>query len=547
MEFPPPSPFEDAPDPTVLVGGAPPSAAKRRRGPILALSAFAAVLALGGTAFAVQRWLGTTNQDAASSIPADMDFYIGIDAVRLLAEDTTEVFDTLARVFDDTGGSDDYLTELDRSLFEETGFDFTNDIRPWVGRTAAVGFNIPGFTADTVYAAELTPEAIFAVESRDDAAAAAFLDKLSQALSEDGLTMTETVLDGVSVFEGSDVAFAIDDSVVLIGTPSLLRRALALDPTESLSASAEFSALTGELPQDRFLTGYVQPGAFDSLSTGLTGSAVNPAGGVLGMAFSAGVRPEGLAFEYVARLDAQGTALAQEMLAGSQQFFDALPAGTVAFAQFGSVASYWKQLGQSIEGLGMDLESQIESFNAEIGLDIVNDVINRLDQPSGIAMYRSTVGGLAVGTGYPVGLLAAFGTSTPELLTGPLDTLAAYAEASGSAVRRSGSLYVFGDGPDDFAAAGVVGSWLAIGTDAGELETFGTGQGDFAADPTYTEARQLIASETVSFYANVGGIMAMFDLPADQSASWAPIKAVIGGGSINGDLQRVTAAILVDH
>lgn len=545
MDLPPPSPFEDAPDPAEVVADPPLPVSKRRRGPILAVAAFVAVLSLGGTAFALQRWLNTTSQSAATSIPADLDLYIGIDAVRLLAEDTTEVIDILAGTFDETGGTDDYLAAFDRELLDSAGFDFTNDIRPWLGRTAAVG--ISNIAPDMLYAEGLEPEVILAVESRDDVAAAMFLDQLAQTLAREGETTTETEVDGVRVFEGTEVAFALNDSVVLIGTPNLFRRALALDPAESIGASADFSTLTGELPEGRFLTGYMGSSAFASLADGLPEAEFLPAGGVLGMAFSVGVQPEGLAFDYVGRLDEQATAFAQETLAGNQQFVDALPTGTVAFAQFGSIASYWKQFGTSTESLGIDLQSELASFNTEIGVDLVADVINRLDQSSGIAMYRSTRGSLAEAVGYPVGLLAAFGTSTPELLASPLATLADYAAASEISVGRSGSLYVFGDGLDDFAAAGVVDSWLAFGTDASELETLASGQGGLAGDPTYTTAQQAISGATVSFYANVGGIVDLFELPPDQRNSWAPIRAVVAGGSISGDLQKATAVIVIDH
>ena len=59
----------------------------------------------------------------------------------------------------------DLIGDLDRGLLTEVGFDFSNDIRPWLGRT--IGFSLLTAGWDPLDYTS-TPDGLFAVEVRDE-------------------------------------------------------------------------------------------------------------------------------------------------------------------------------------------------------------------------------------------------------------------------------------------------------------------------------------------------------------------------------------------
>ncbi len=77
-------------------------------------------------------------------MPPDTSLYFSVDLLQLTGENTTgALVDTvrgiLERLGEDVAEPDDLIADLDAELRASAGFDFSNDIQPWIGRTIGVG------------------------------------------------------------------------------------------------------------------------------------------------------------------------------------------------------------------------------------------------------------------------------------------------------------------------------------------------------------------------------------------------------------------------
>ena len=117
----------------------------RKRGPwILVASALAVLAIVGGGGFLALQAFTAVSQAPAASMPPDTDLYFSVDLLQLTGEDTTgALVDTvrgvLNRLGEETSDPADLIADLDLQLQASAGFDFSNDIRPWIGRTIGVG------------------------------------------------------------------------------------------------------------------------------------------------------------------------------------------------------------------------------------------------------------------------------------------------------------------------------------------------------------------------------------------------------------------------
>src|SRR3989304_5454548 len=120
------------------------------------------------------------SQAPAASMPPETDVYLSIDLLQLTGEDTTgalveTIRAVLERLGEDVNDPDDLIADLDDALRASAGFDFSNDIRPWIGRTVGVG--VLGGNWDPMDYTS-TPDVLVAVEVRNDDEAREFLETL---------------------------------------------------------------------------------------------------------------------------------------------------------------------------------------------------------------------------------------------------------------------------------------------------------------------------------------------------------------------------------
>ena len=119
--------------------------APKRRGPWMMIASAISVLAVvGGGGFLALQAFTSTSQAPASSMPSDTSLYFSVDLLQLIGENTTgALIDTvrgvLEKLGEDVADPDDLIADLDAELLASAGFDFSNDIQPWLGRTMGVG------------------------------------------------------------------------------------------------------------------------------------------------------------------------------------------------------------------------------------------------------------------------------------------------------------------------------------------------------------------------------------------------------------------------
>lgn len=172
-----------------------------------------AAVAIGG--FALWRFAdgfgGST--DSATAIPAEAQFYLNIDLAIVRDEEPLErMVATFPDAFEESELGTDPMAVLDSMFREETGMTLSEDVVPWLGRSA--GFAAWGIDADGFE----QPSAIAAVKVRDGEAADLFLERL--AASQGGAVID--VVDGVTIWGiegGQDPTLAARAGDMLLAGP----------------------------------------------------------------------------------------------------------------------------------------------------------------------------------------------------------------------------------------------------------------------------------------------------------------------------------------
>jgi hypothetical protein len=172
-----------------------PAPTSTSRLPKILLGIAVVVVAIGG--LAVWRLVASVGSaiDSAAAIPADADVYVNVDLATFLDSD---LIPRIARTFPDMveeGDLDDPLADIDEDLRAEFGVTFTDDVIPWLGRSAGVGIwdiDVSGEDATV----------LVAVKVRNGDAADEFLEKLAGTQGGGTLGLHE----GVPIWAFEDAA-----------------------------------------------------------------------------------------------------------------------------------------------------------------------------------------------------------------------------------------------------------------------------------------------------------------------------------------------------
>ncbi len=540
FDLPPDRPSDDVAVSVATQFRAPTKRRKRGRGPVMALIGFVVVLALvGGAGLFARSWLSSTSQTAAERIPSNVDIYVGIDLVRLQASDTEDLINAIARAVSGDGSAtvDTAITELDQALNDELGVTFTDDISPWLGRTAAFGMKLPDDVTDP-YSLNTIPDMVIAIEVRDDAKADDFLDVIAAHSPGD---MTEQTSDHGRLWiamNGEEEVWH-GDGIILLGTTSMVERARILDPSMSLSAVADFQTLTAALPASRVMTSYMRPQAFESMVS-LSTAADQPAAA----AWSVEVTSSGLQFDIVSPSNSTMASL-YGVDGQANAFLSRLDRDTVGMVQMGSASDLYDQFAAAFDammgtGIGMadvtpenapTLDDEIEQA---VGFDVVNDLIRKLDGPTGVAAIRHDDGW---------GFMGAFATSDPAGVEDALGRLAASAEAQGAPVDHSGAFYDL-----EGVKVGTSGYWMVIGTDEADLQALGAGSSSPLTDSQkFQQATAgLEKGQTVIAYVDIRSLVDEFATDPDVHRSLSPFVSLVVGAEDDGGLFRGTTILVID-
>ena len=184
-----------------------------------------------------------------------------------------------------------------------SGMDMTyeDDIEPWVGSQVGVIVLMDGDE----------PGAAFMVDSADDAAAEAALNKLRA----NGLEMKDTGYEGTTISVGDGGATAtVDGAVVFASSEGVVKRIIdTARGGESLSGNAAYSeAMTG-LPEERVAAAFVNGAEIFSavkeevgssgLGAGETEQIFDSLEAFKGMGMVVAIEPDGVAMEFASIMD----------------------------------------------------------------------------------------------------------------------------------------------------------------------------------------------------------------------------------------------------
>ncbi len=540
-----------------VVGAAHPEPAPKGR-PWMALGAAAlVVLAIGGGALAFRSFL-STSVAAAEVMPPDTELFFSVDFLQLIEGDALKLNETIIWMVESSGevdatdlvDVDGLVREIDTAMSEAIGVDFTDDIRPWVGRT--VSFSMSGFES---LASNDIPEILMVVETRDGGAADLFLEDLAAGLRQStGVDVARTTRNGSVVFTASDdfefdpaLVFTRVGSMVVFGTESAVDGAMTAEAGASLADNAAFASVMDSLPSDRLMSFYLNGAAFsDALQSEALMTDAFAGIGYDAVGASVSIADYGLRVETITlgTDPTGGVTLETGEVAGD------LPIDTLAMFGGWSVASYWEAIATALGGT--DAEELLADAEQELGVDI-GSFLSLLDAPSALALVKTSDGVMAQELGFPIGLMGLFGTTNPEAVEEQIEGLVDYARDNGfediaRATFASGNYWMVGPIGAETVVIGVTDKYLAAAS-SGSLAT------SVGSSPSLSDNAQLttvaaamgVDPGSVAFFVDTQALVEVFEAPAEIATALGPLGPMAAAYEVEAERSRGVFVWLIDY
>jgi hypothetical protein len=295
--------------------------------------------------------------------------------------------------FADDASLDEKVDQVVQNLLSDTGIDYREQVKPWLGNQVAVA----GWTADDA----VEPVGVVIAEVKDRAAAEASLADFASEASAGGFT-AETYA-GVELQVGDGAAYAfVEEMVVMSDSAAPIQAAIDSAGGESLAGRDDFQATMADLPEDHLASVFVDLAALAE-STGAADqlAAVSTAGAALV------AEPEGLRLSGSAPFDSGQAApsSAANFALGSEpsSLVDWMPESTVAelviFGLRQTLEDAETAIGSTPEG--EELTSSLDTLRAlaafGLGVDLDDDILPLLDREVAVAVAGLGEDGLPSG------------------------------------------------------------------------------------------------------------------------------------------------------
>jgi hypothetical protein len=504
-----------------------------------AVSVAAAFLAAGAATSVVQGWL-----------PNDTVAYLELRA-DLPGDQRAKVGDILAKFpgFADQASLDAKIDEALDRILEQTGVDWTNDVKPWLG--GEVGLAVTAAAFDLAKMPDLgspldgpdlgkAPDdgAVALIAVKDAAAATAWISK-----ELGGTQTTETYAGGdITIVSGelsSTMAFAVRDDVLVLGPVKTVKASLDTAGSGALASSDSFEAALETAPTAYLGFGYADLKALADASLATAGDQANLPAACLDAvtdklpAWGAGfVRAEDDALAMTATVATPGATSTGENTASAIAAH--LPASTVAAVE--------------VRDLGAGLVAAVEGLKTTLACDpSMADAIDQLEQALAAVGGAETLIGWADDTAVAAtvdgttlgGGLAA--TVTDEAAaSAALDQVKALLALAGAGAGITSREEAYGDGtllvislPPDVVALDAPAPEIAATVQRGVF-VLGTiefvkavvdtdAAGSLAKDPVYERAMALAGGDGMSdAFVDVAGLLVGVEamLPADEKSQY---------------------------
>ncbi len=393
----------------------------------------------------------------ASALPADTNVYVGFNLLKARDSKTGAII----KAFGDASGqaevtdTQSMMDELDKSLSQDLGMTFKDDILPWIGQYAGVGV-----TSFQIYdGAPQDLQLVFAIEARDRKKADEFLAKLQQTMQDKGdvsfhqvTYKNVTISESESSYGSTQLAMARSGSMVLFA-PNVggIQEAIDAQGGASLYNSSGFSKILSQLPSGRLLTVYYNSQTLRELASSLGQDSLGSA--TTGLE-NLGMREGAAALTVVdagLQLDSLAAYNLDEMTAEQKQMLQAgggaakaagnLPEDTFLFIAGNHLDLSWKAIEATLtKTLGeQDYREAMDNFEKQYGLNPGQDFFPYLDGDWALGIMTSQEGLLAESANVGMGVNLLVGTSQPDALLTSLRNLNSQIQEMGMSVEEAGT------------------------------------------------------------------------------------------------------------
>ena len=409
-------------------------------GLIIALLAFLLIDPFGWNVFGLKR-----AEVAAQAIPTDVALYLSFDLGNIACEDLNPIVWAFSDEFKQEGkcAIDELFSSLDEDMQESWGLTFTDDVKPWLGESIAMGLGNLDFD---MYGDLYDAEIMLAIEVRDPAAADEFLHKMMDTLAEEtGERLLEESHQGATLYyvdaeeDREQFTFSRSDDLLIIGAgKSDVMAAIDAQKGESLADSSPFRDTIAELPSGRMLTIYMDSGQILDMVSGIfEGMGEAATFETLGESFGpthyeaagvyiveAGIRVD-LAFILDPEDIDEETLTAYQDVGRRPQTETLMPEGSLVYHVGSGINQAMENLQAnllSMEGAD-DITESLMMFEMTFGFSPFEDFFGKLDGEWAFGIVPSSEGLLAEGLGVPLDFVFLAETSDPEGLEGVAERL----------------------------------------------------------------------------------------------------------------------------
>ncbi len=440
----------------------PPSERKPRRGlprwiVVVGILLLALILICGAALVGVYFWLGLHRPNrTAEIVPAGTPLFVSLspDLRQALHYRNIEDLQALLPMLGAVPGLLETSDEALSGLGAELDIDFRRDLLPWVGAEVSVAM----MDTEASEHSELPP-LILAVATRSEKRSDAFLEKVWQAMEQEGAEFQEEVYLGIRVvyqvpeYEGAFApAFATYNDLVVVGTDrDALHQSIDMANaagSEVLAAQESFEAILSELPANRL--GYIYLDR-ETLLRGFEDETDLPfeLAAVQGAAASLVLAADGIRLDYVVSYDLDLLDDAQQDAGrggtGECETAELVPADTVAYWSGRDPSLVWFVADSLIElsgayeyyyGLGTTVDERAGAMTEPTGIDLDDDLLDQLAGEWGLAILPDRTGLLGEEE-LPFGLALFAEIEDPRELEDTLQGLVQHLEAQGALVETA--------------------------------------------------------------------------------------------------------------
>lgn len=525
--------------------------------------------------------VGLGGDPVIASIPANTKMYIGIDLLNAQPDKLNRVVKPFAEASGSaTKDTNAAIQDLDKQLKESAGVTFSDDIMPWIGKTA--GMSIQDIQLDKSGAPQKI-DLLIAVQSRDNAKADAFLKKIKDSIeSKSGKKLTESTYANITIYSKKietvgnftdGFAFARSGDVVLLSmTDAGVQAAIDAQKGDSLAKDKAYLDLAEKLPKDRMMMMYMAPQKFIDMYMALIKSNPSTAAAVTaetqqlikeqyekiaGMGMSLTMVEAGLQMDVLATyIPEKMTAADKSMLSIDKsplKTVNMLPENALVFAGGRLPTDYWKTVRDQMIKMGSitqeEYDESMKQFEKQFKFNPDKDLLPYLGGEMMLAVMPSSQG-LFQEYDLDLGLVMALESTDPAKMSASVDKLAAAMPALiGAPLDRkeaSGlTYYNYKMAGAEIFAIGAGKPYLLLGTSGGVLENLFASKSSLASSARYQTAIKTLPSGTLpTLYLDMEGMLGNIRESMPKSSlesfnkstqSLKPMTTIVAGNSMVND------------